>query len=135
MQLLKAMSQLLKPESKEVAPQPNGGTRVSYVTPLANIVETSDGYVLEAEMPGVPKDGLEITVENGELTILGHRAPVDSKGTTLHRESRAQDYRRVFEIDVSIDTAHVTAKIDNGVLTLHLPKADAVKPRRIAVTD
>ena len=84
-------------------------------------------------MPGVSKDGLEITVENGDLTILGRRAPFEGKGTLLHRESRVQDFRRVFEIDVSIDTANVTAKIDHGVLTLRLPKADSVKPRKIAV--
>jgi HSP20 family protein len=84
-------------------------------------------------MPGVNKEGLEITVENGELTIAGHRAAVETRGREMYRESRALDYRRSFELDPSIDATKITAKIDQGVLTLHLPKADAVKPRKITV--
>jgi HSP20 family protein len=124
---------LNKPESQAVAP--NGSTRVNYLTPLANILETKDGYVLEAEMPGVSKDGLELTVENGELTIFGRRAAAEKKGREVYRESRSFDYRRSFELDPAIDSTNITAKIDQGVLTLHLPKAESVKPRKIAVTD
>jgi HSP20 family protein len=109
--------------------------RVNYVTPMANIVETKDGYVLEAEMPGVSRDGLEVTVENGDLTILGRRKSYESPGVLLYGESRRVDFRRSFEIDPSIDAAGITAKIEQGVLTLHLPKAEAVKPRKISVTD
>ena len=109
--------------------------RVNYVTPLVNILETPEGYVLEAEMPGVNKDGLELSVENGELTIFGRRAAVETKGREVYRESRGFDYRRSFELDPSIDTTKITAKFDQGVLTLHLPKAESVKPRKIAVTD
>lgn len=111
----------------------NPSNRVSYLTPLANILETKDGYVLEAEMPGVNKDGLEITVENGELTIAGRRTATENRGRELYRESRAFDYRRTFELDPSIDTTKVTARIDQGVLTLQLPKAESVKPRKIVV--
>lgn len=133
MNLLKAMTQLVKPEDKPVSGPQNGQSRASYVTPLANILETKDAYVLEAEMPGVGKDGLEVTVENGQLTILGHRSNYTTGGATLHRESREHDYRRVFEIDSSIDASRIHAKIDQGVLTLTLPKAETVKPRKISV--
>lgn len=126
------MNQVLKREEKR---DPGGATRVQYLTPLANIIETKDDYVLEAEMPGVNKEGLEVTVENGQLTIVGHRSGYAGQGPSLYRESREHDYRRVFEIDSSIDTAKVIARIDQGVLTLHLPKSEAVKPRKIAVTD
>jgi len=125
-------STLNKPTSQNDVAQ-NGGNRVNYVTPLANILESKDGYLLEAEMPGVNKDGLEVTVENGELTIVGHRATVENRGREVYRESRAFDYRRAFELDPSIDTTKITAKIDQGVLTLHLPKAESVKPRKITV--
>ncbi len=125
-------STLSNPTSSDVAAQ-NGATRVNYLTPLANILESKDGYVLEAEMPGVNKDGLEITVENGELTIVGRRAAVEARGRELYRESRATDFRRSFELDPSIDTTKISAKIDQGVLTLTLPKAEAVKPRKITV--
>jgi HSP20 family protein len=133
MNLLKTMSQLVKPESKSVASSENGAGRTAYATPLANILETKDAYVLEAEIPGVAKDGLEVTVENGQLTIVGRRANHATNGNTLYRESRANDYRRVFEVDSSIDTGRITAKVDQGVLTLTLPKAEAVKPRKITV--
>jgi HSP20 family protein len=129
------MNATLSNPQTQSAPTPNGANRVNYLTPLANILETKDGYVLEAEMPGVNKDGLEITVENGELTISGRRAHVETKGREVYRESRAFDYRRTFELDPSIDTTNVTARIDQGVLTLHLPKAESVKPRKIAVND
>ena len=125
---------LTKPETQPVRPEGNGRTTV--LTPVANIHEDKDGYVLEAEMPGVNKDGLSITVENGELVILGRRQVRDLKGTLLHRESRDSDFRRVFELDPSIDASKITAKIDSGVLTLHLPKAEAreVSERRSAGT-
>ena len=117
--------------SGEVA---QNAARVNYLTPLANVLESKDGYVLEAEMPGVNKDGLEITVEDGELTIVGRRAAVEVRGRELYRESRTSDFRRSFELDPSIDTTKISAKIEQGILTLQLPKAEAVKPRKIAVS-
>lgn len=117
-------------ESQDVR---NGSPREEFLTPPANILETKDGYVLEAEMPGVNKDGLEVTVENGELTIVGRRSVPAPKGREVYRESRKFQFRRSFELDPSIDSARITAKIDQGVLTLHMPKAEAVKPRKIVV--
>lgn len=125
-------STLTKSESQ--TPAGNGVNRPQYLTPAANVREDKDGYVLEAEMPGVPKDGLELTVDNGELVIIGRRAAVQSSGKPVYRESRRLDYRRAFELDPSIDTTKITAKLDQGVLTLHLPKAEAVKPRKITVS-
>ena len=114
--------------------QREGTTRpLNYVTPEVNIFETKDGYVLEAEMPGVNKDGLEITLEGNEITIIGRRQPELLKADVLYRESRPADYRRVFELDPAIDSAKISAKIDQGVLTLLLPKAEKVKPKKISV--
>ena len=107
--------------------------RQEFVAPEVNIYETKDGYVLEAEMPGVNKDGLEITLEGNEITIVGHRVDEPVNGETLFRESRQVDYRRVFELDPAIDTSKVSAKMEQGVLTLTLPKSERVKPRKIAV--
>ena len=104
-----------------------------YLVPQVNIFETKDGYVLEAEMPGVNKEGLEITLEGNEITIVGHphREPV--RGEVLFRESPGLGYRRVFELDPAIDTSKVAARMDQGVLTLTLPKSERVKPRKINV--
>jgi HSP20 family protein len=104
-----------------------------YVSPEVNIFETNDGYVLEAEMPGVSKEGLEVTLEGNEMTILGHRKNEAVQGEPLFRERALADYRRVFELDPAIDTAKIAAKMEQGVLTLTLPKSERVKPRRITV--
>lgn len=118
----------------ETTQQQTGNGRHSWLTPLANILETGDGYTLEAEMPGVTKEGLEVTVENGELTVVGRRQAEVTKGQALYRESRGWDYRRTFELDPSIDAGRISAKMDQGILRLHLPKAESVKPRRIEVS-
>ena len=106
-----------------------------YVTPVVNIFETRDGYALEAEMPGVNKDGLEITLEGNAIAIIGRRAGEPLRGELLLRERSAAPYRRVFELDPAIDTNRISAKIEQGLLTLALPKSERVKPRKITVSD
>lgn len=119
-----------------VAEQENRSTNrmANFASPEVNIFEDKDGYVLEAEMPGVNKEGLEITLEGNEITILGHRQPETLKGEVLYRESRPVDYRRVFELDPAIDSTKISAKMEQGVLTLHLPKTEKVKPRKISIS-
>ena len=107
----------------------------AWFSPEVNIFETPESYVLEGEMPGVTKDGLELTLEGNTLTIVGHRNEADFGANPLYRESRAGSFRRVFELDPTIDTARINAKMEQGVLKLHLPKAEKVKPRKIQVTD
>ena len=106
-----------------------------WFAPEVNIFETPDGYVLEGEMPGVNKEGLEITLEDNTLTIVGHRNEASFDGSPVYRESRAGGFRRVFELDPAIDTSKISAKMEQGILKLHLPKAEKVKPRKIQVTD
>ena len=104
-----------------------------YLVPEVNIFETSTGYVLEAELPGVNKAGLSLTVEENELTITGRRSGEKPAGAALHRESRDADFRRTFKLDPTIDATKINAKLDQGVLTLTLPKAEKARPRNIAV--
>jgi HSP20 family protein len=91
--------------------------------------------VLEAEMPGVNREGLEITLEDNEITIVGHRRSETTPGQPLFRERHAADFRRVFELDPAIDAGKISARMDQGVLTLTLPKSEKVKPRKIRVDD
>ena len=107
--------------------------REQFLAPIASLVEDGEGYTLEVEMPGVNKEGLEISVENNELTIVGRRSIPAVEGTLLHRESRAENFRRAFELDPSIDADKISAKIEQGVVRLTLPKAEQVKPRKITV--
>ena len=106
-----------------------------YVASPVNIVETKDGYVLEAEMPGVNKEGLEVTLEGNEVTIVGRRENSSVSGQPLFRECQRADFRRVFQLDPAIDTTKIVARIDQGLLTLTLPKSEQVKPRKISVSE
>lgn len=105
-----------------------------FVAPPASVIEAGDGYTLEVEMPGVTKDGLDISVENNELTIIGRRSLPVVEGTLIHHESRPENFRRTFELDPSIDADKIGAKIQQGLVTLTLPRAEHVKPRKIAVS-
>jgi HSP20 family protein len=110
------------------------GQAGQFITPPSSVTEIADGYMLEIEMPGVKKNGLDISFENNELTIIGRRSLPPVEGTLIHRESRPETFRRVFELDPSIDADKISAKIDQGLVTLTLPKAEHVKPRKITVS-
>ena len=110
------------------------GQAEQFITPPASVTEIGDGYRLEVEMPGVNKDGLDISVENNELTITGRRSLPVVEGMLIHHESRPENFRRTFELDPSIDANKISARIEQGLVTLTLPKAEHVKPRKITVS-
>lgn len=105
-----------------------------FIAPPASVIEARDGYTLELEMPGVTKDELDISVENNELTIVGRRSLPKIEGTLIHHESRPENFRRTFELDPSIDGDKISARIEQGLVTLTLPKAEHVTPRKITVS-
>jgi len=105
-----------------------------YQAPRVDITESKEGYVLTADMPGVTKDGLEVLLEKNELTIVGRTTAGSPNLTPLYRETANRDFRRVFVLDPDIDAAKVGAHLDDGVLTLSLPKAERVRPRKITIT-
>jgi HSP20 family protein len=104
-----------------------------FVVPEVNIFETGEGYILEAEMPGVNKDGLEISVDGTEIAITGRKTNEPVGGELLFQERTAAGFRRVFSLDPAIDTSKISARMEQGVLTLTLPKSERAKPRRITV--
>ena len=106
-----------------------------FIAPEVNIYETKDGYLFEAEMPGVGKGGLEITLEANELTITGRRNTESVDGELLFRERSRMDFQRTFELDPAIDTTRINAKMNQGLLTLTLPESEQVQPRQITVSD
>jgi HSP20 family protein len=101
--------------------------------PDVNILETPEAYLLEAEMPGVNKEGLTVSVEGDVLTLEGRRQIAADAGF-LYRESNPGGFRRVFQLDPSIDTAKIAAKVDHGIVSITLPKAERAKPRKITVS-
>jgi HSP20 family protein len=118
---------------KEARANSDRAVTQEFAAPEVNIFGTADGYVLEAEMPGVNKEGLELTLDGNEITIVGYRHPETDPGEALVRERRVADYRRVFELDPAIDTGKIAARMDQGVVTLILPKSEKAKPRKITV--
>jgi len=100
--------------------------------PLVDIFETDQSVVLYADMPGVGKDDLEISVDKDELTLLG-RVKSEPAGAGVYAEYRLRDYFRAFELANVIRVEKIEAELANGVLKLTLPKADHVKSRKIAV--
>ena len=83
-------------------PQQTETRPVEYAVPEVNIFETGEGYVLQAEMPGVTREGLEIMLEGSEITILGHPHDTTLPGEVLFRESQPRTFRRVFELDPEV---------------------------------
>lgn len=106
-------------------------SQARYVAPPVDIVETDDGLTLMADVPGLDEQSLEISVDQGVLTIEGKAA--FGSGELLWREYAMDGYWRQFQLPDTFDAAHAKAEIKNGVLTLHLPKAEAAKPRKIAI--
>jgi HSP20 family protein len=103
-----------------------------YVTPPVDIYETAEGLVVKADLPGVPKDALDVRVENNLLTIRGkgsHAAP----GEPIYREYGLVNFFRQFELNERVDQQSISAELKHGVLTLRLPKAEEAKPRRVEV--
>ena len=111
----------------------NSCTTNRYHRPAATIVENKDGFLIEADLPGVNRDGLQLTVEDDTLTILGKRNAPTNGTRALHRETAQTDYRRAFELGREVDRTKVEAQFEQGVLRVFLPKAEALKPRRIEV--
>jgi len=107
-------------------------SRERYITPAVNIIEDEEGLVLTADIPGAAKDSLDVNVEKGILTISApaqHTLP----GTSAYREFELANYYRQFSIPESLDHVKAKAEYTNGILTLRVPKAEAAKPKRVAI--
>ena len=102
-------------------------------TPLADISETDDAYLVEVELPGVNKDQVNVDVNDHELVITGEIPESEQKGR-LHRRSRRTgrfEFRTYLPGDVNADA--VNAQLSNGVLTVTIPKSQAAKPHQIEI--
>jgi HSP20 family protein len=100
-----------------------------------DVIENEDGYVVEASVPGVNPDDVEITFEDDVLTIKGQvQEVIENEGVNYHiRERRTGEFGRSIRFPVNINVEQVEATYTNGILTLAVPKAEEVKPKRIAI--
>jgi HSP20 family protein len=104
-----------------------------FVAPPVNIRETKDAIVVEAEMPGIDKNSLEVSVEGDELVIIGRKDKAPERGQPVWTEISKYDYRRGFTLGDHVNRSDITASFDSGILSLRLGKAEDVKPKKIEV--
>lgn len=107
----------------------------SWVPPV-DIQETGEAYLFHAELPGLTKDDINITLENNVLRLSGERKlEKDVKKDNYHRVERTYGtFSRTFTLPTQVEAEKVLAAFENGVLTLTVPKAEQAKPRKIAIS-
>ena len=127
------MSNALKNQTSQVVSRPEPTRGSKYLTPKVDIRECEQEITLFAEMPGVSPDHIHLHVENSELFLMGKASPASNPGKLLLDETRHGDFYRVFSVHESLDCSKISADYKHGVLIVHLPKAEAAKPRQIKV--
>jgi HSP20 family protein len=115
--------------------QPQGSDRATAWAPALDISERKDAYLVTVELPGIEADDLQITMEDGLLTIQGERQfTSESSEQQFHRvERRYGAFRRSITLPAQIQAEQIEASFDNGVLQILVPKAEEAKPKRIQV--
>jgi HSP20 family molecular chaperone IbpA len=104
------------------------------MTPPVDVIEDASGITLYADMPGVPRDKLNLRVEGDQLDIEGELTiPVPTDIAVTYAEMNRTLYRRTFTLSKELDAEKIAAEFNNGVLTLRIPKAAHAQPRRIAI--
>jgi HSP20 family protein len=104
------------------------------LVPAVDIVETVEGITLTADLPGVAKENLAIGIEGDTLAIEGSVTLNEpAKLNPIYAEIRVAHYKRSFVLSRDLDTDKIDARLENGVLTLHIPKRERAKPRRVEV--
>ena len=114
--------------------KPERVSRRATVSPPVDIFENNDEVLVVADIPGAGPDGLNVHFDKDQLVIEATTTPGHEDHSPLFREFGDLDYRRVFELAPGIDVENVKAELKNGVLSIHLPKSAATKPRRIQIT-
>jgi HSP20 family protein len=104
-------------------------------TPPANISETKNEYLIKAELPEMKKDDVNITLQNGVITIAGERKYVkgDQEETSLRVESFYGTFSRSFALPEGIDSSAIRAESKDGILSVHIPKTPAEMPKKIDI--
>ncbi len=128
------VSQSTSNGSTAAEPQRHSATAESVLRPPVDIYETGEGITLQADMPGVARERLNLRVEGNSLLIEGTIgvAPREQM-TALHADVRSTVYRRSFTLSNELETQKIEAVLKDGQLTVRIPKRAELKPRRIEV--
>ena len=124
----------IKDKAAKVLKHANELETERYLIPATDIYETDKEIKLVADMPGVKKENLKVIVKNDELQIEGKVEPWDKDEKLLYSEIYHYNYKRSFILSDTIDKDKISAKMDNGVLYISLPKEEKVLPREIPIT-
>ncbi|MEN9404888.1 MAG: Spore protein [Verrucomicrobiota bacterium] len=115
--------------------RPTGTDPEFTIKPAYELTESDEAWGLTVQLPGVTKDGLDLTAEEGQVIIRGRRAWKKPEAwTAIYRESVEAPYELALAHDNTVDAEKIHAELKDGVLRVSLPKAEAIKPRKIAVT-
>ena len=117
------------PEKREV----EHTTEAERFAPVVDIYETENELVMQADMPGVTKENVDVKVAEDVLTLTGTVATPPKDAVHLYAEYRIGDYHRAFTLSQEVDVDKISAEMVDGVLTLHLPKSSRTKSRKIEV--
>lgn len=117
------------------SPRSKEETRSSVWMPRADLAETEDVFFLDLDLPGIDPDRIDITLEEDTLTISGERRFArDGQDGRIHRVERSYGrFFRTFRFSTPVDADRIEANVEHGVLSIQVPKAEASKPRRIAI--
>ncbi|WP_027929046.1 Hsp20/alpha crystallin family protein [Amycolatopsis thermoflava] len=101
--------------------------------PLADVSETEDAYVVEVDLPGVKRDDMAIELVGSELAVTGEIKEKERQGLLRHRTRRTGQFSYRVTLPDRVDAEKIEAALDEGVLTIRVPKSETIKPRRIAI--
>ncbi len=108
--------------------------QATYYTPLCDIVEDDDAFLFQADLPGVKAGDVDVSYENGALTIAARAHPRQPAGQAyVWREYGVGHFYRQFTLNTPINADGIRAELRHGVLELHVPKAESAKPRKIEI--
>lgn len=127
------MSQMVKKECDGNLAVAERTRNTETYTPRFDILETADELLLFGDMPGVSPETLDVCFENEHLIVSGKVENRHDGHEPLYTEYGIGDFYREFRISEAVDSDKITAELNGGVLKVHLPKAEAVKPKRIEV--
>ena len=102
-------------------------------TPSVDIRETGDAIIAYAALPGVDKEEVELEVKDGNLILSGKRKEIGAEDNWIRRELPYGQFYRAFKLSAEVKADAVKAQFKNGILEIHLPKAEEAKPRKVRI--
>lgn len=123
----------MRPKARHDAAGPESTRGPAIYAPVVDIYETESELLLLADLPGVNPGDIDLRYERGELALSAKAPRLDQRGRLLHAEFEPGDFYRIFRVSEAIDASRIEADYKQGVLLVHLPKQEQVKPKQVRV--